>query len=186
MSLSTDGLPNSIAPGELHALIVHGNDVDLIDVRTPAKYDAIHAVGAVLAPLESLDPKKLIAQRANSAIEPIYVICRSGSRIASARTKIRDAGYPAVVNVAGGTLAWEQAGLPVIRGRRAVMSLERQVRICAGCVVVTGSMLGFFVHPAWIFLSAFIGAGLVFSGLTDTCGMGMVLAKMPWNQKRPS
>lgn len=62
------------------------------------------------------------------------------------------------------------------------MLLERQVRIAAGSMVVAGAALGFFVHPFWIGLSAFVGAGLVFAGVTDTCGMGMMLAKMPWNQ----
>ena len=78
-------------------------------------------------------------------------------------------------------MACEQAGLPMVRGRRAV-SLERQVRIVAGLMVLVGAVLGFFVHPYWIALSAFVGAGLVFAGVTDTCGMGLMLAKMPWNQ----
>ena len=81
----------------------------------------------------------------------------------------------------GGTLAWDKAGLPVQRGQKA-MSLERQVRIAAGSLVFTGAALGFFVHPYFIGLSAFVGAGLVFAGITDTCGMGMMIAKMPWNQ----
>jgi rhodanese-related sulfurtransferase len=83
--------------------------------------------------------------------------------------------------VTGGTVAWEQAGLPVKRGKKAI-SLERQVRIAAGFLTLLGAVLGFFVHPYFIGLSAFIGAGLMFAGITDTCGMGMMLAKMPWNQ----
>ena len=78
-------------------------------------------------------------------------------------------------------MAWDQAGLPVVRGRKAI-SLERQVRIAAGLLVVTGSALGYFVNPVWIGLAAFVGAGLAFAGITDTCGMGMLLARMPWNQ----
>ena len=89
-----------------------------------------------------------------------------------------------MVNVEGGTLACEQAGLPVERGRKT-MSLERQVRITAGSLVVIGTVLGRFVHPGFYGLSAFVGAGLVFAGVTDTCGMGMLLARMPWNQARP-
>lgn len=85
------------------------------------------------------------------------------------------------MNVEGGTQAWNQAGLPVVRGKKAI-SLERQVRIAAGLLVVTGSVLGCFVSPHWIGLSAFVGAGLTFAGITDTCGMGMLLARMPWNQ----
>lgn len=81
----------------------------------------------------------------------------------------------------GGTQAWDLAGLPVSRGKKA-MSLERQVRIAAGFLVFLGAALGFFVHPYFIAISAFVGAGLMFAGITDTCGMGMMLAKMPWNQ----
>ncbi len=73
-------------------------------------------------------------------------------------------------------------GCPVdVRGKKTI-SLERQVRIAAGLLVLLGALLGWLVHPAFIGLSAFIGAGLLFSGITDTCGMGMILARMPWNQ----
>lgn len=81
-------------------------------------------------------------------------------------------------------MAWDQAGLPVVRGKKAI-SLERQVRIVAGAMVVAGSVLS-FVHPYWAGLAAFVGAGLVFAGITDTCGMAMLLARMPWNQVRPT
>jgi rhodanese-related sulfurtransferase len=85
------------------------------------------------------------------------------------------------VSVDGGTQAWEAAGLPIVRGQKTI-SLERQVRIAAGSLVVLGAVLGYFVHPYFIGLSAFVGAGLVFAGVTDTCGMGMLLARMPWNK----
>jgi len=79
----------------------------------------------------------------------------------------------------GGVQAWEAEGLPLNRGRK-MMSLERQVRIAAGALVFTGALLGYFVNPAWIALSGFVGAGLVFAGITDTCGIGMLMARMPW------
>src|SRR5690606_9040927 len=91
------------------------------------------------------------------------------------------AGYSNVVNVQGGTLACIEAGLPIVRGKQA-MSLERQVRVAAGLLVLLGVILAWLVHPVFISLAAFVGAGLVFAGLTDTCGMGMLLAKMPWNR----
>jgi rhodanese-related sulfurtransferase len=112
--------------------------------------------------------------------EPLYVICRSGSRGQKACEQFQKAGFTNVQNVDGGTLACIDAGLPVVRGRKAI-SLERQVRIAAGSLVLAG-VLGSFVHPAAIGLAAFVGAGLIFSGITDTCGMGMLLARMPWNQ----
>ena len=86
-----------------------------------------------------------------------------------------------MINVEGGTLACVERGLPAVRGRKTI-SLERQVRIAAGAMVLLGAGLGWLVHPAFMGLSAFVGAGLVFAGLTDTCGMGLMLARMPWNQ----
>ena len=111
----------------------------------------------------------------------MYVICRSGSRGRQACEKFLAAGFTDVANVEGGTQACVEAGLPVVRGKKAI-SLERQVRIAAGSLVLLGVLLGWLVHPAFLGLSAFVGAGLVFAGVTDTCGMGMMLARMPWNQ----
>jgi rhodanese-related sulfurtransferase len=119
--------------------------------------------------------------RNGSQDETLYVVCRTGSRGEKACEKFRQAGFTNVVNVDGGTLACEQAGLPVVRGKKA-MSLERQVRIAAGSLVLIGAVLSWFLHPAFIGLSAFVGAGLIFAGITDTCGMGMMLARMPWNR----
>lgn len=169
----------TIAPKQLNELVQSGTAIELIDVRTPVEYREIHVSFARNVPLDQLDAAKLIAGRSGS--EPLYVICRSGSRGQQACQKILAAGYTNVVNVEGGTLAWDQAGLPVVRGKKAI-SLERQVRIAAGLMVLTGSVLGAFVSPYWIGLSGFVGAGLTFAGITDTCGMGMILARMPWNQ----
>jgi rhodanese-related sulfurtransferase len=91
-------------------------------------------------------------------------------------------GYRQLYWYRDGMYAWEQAGLPVNRGK-AVLSLERQVRIAAGLLVLTGTILGTWVHPGFYGLAAFVGAGLTFAGLTDWCGMAMLLAKMPWNQR---
>lgn len=169
----------TIAPKQLNDLIQSGTAIELIDVRTPVEYREVHVSFARNVPLDQLDAASLIAGRSGS--EPLYVICRSGSRGQQACQKILAAGYTNVVNVEGGTLAWDQAGLPVVRGKKAI-SLERQVRIAAGLLVLTGSVLGAFVSPYWIGLSGFVGAGLTFAGITDTCGMGMILARMPWNQ----
>jgi rhodanese-related sulfurtransferase len=153
----------------------------LIDVRTPVEYRECHADLARLVPLDGLDPRALMEARKELRDLPLYLICRSGARSRQAAERFVAAGYPHVVNVEGGTLAWERAGLPVVRGEKAV-SLERQVRIAAGSLVVTGTLLGVLVHPGFLGLSAFVGAGLVFAGVTDTCGMGMILALMPWNR----
>ena len=154
---------------------------DVIDVRTPVEFRELRAVIARNVPLDSLDPHAVMKQRNGTANAPLYVICRNGNRAANACQQFIDAGYTNVVNVEGGTQAWDEAGLPVVRGKKAI-SLERQVRIAAGFLVMLGAVLGFFVHPYFIGLSAFVGAGLMFAGITDTCGMGMLIAKMPWNQ----
>lgn len=170
---------NTISPKQLFDVTQAGPAVELIDVRTPVEYREIHVSFARNVPLDQLDVAKLTANR--DASQPLYVICRSGSRGKQACDKFQSAGIANVVNVEGGTMAWEQAGLPVVRGQKAI-SLERQVRIGAGLMVLIGAVLGAFVSEYWIGLSAFVGAGLVFAGVTDTCGMGMILARMPWNQ----
>jgi rhodanese-related sulfurtransferase len=173
----------TISPTELKHLIASGRDVDLIDVRTPAEYRELHVGFARNIPLDRLDAAELIRSRDGRSGKPLYVICRSGNRGRQACEKILAAGYTNVTNVEGGTLACVDAGLPVVRGKKAI-SLERQVRIAAGSLVVLGVLLGWLVHPVFFGLSAFVGAGLVFAGITDTCGMGMLLARMPWNQVR--
>jgi rhodanese-related sulfurtransferase len=155
--------------------------VRLIDVRTPVEYAEVHAEGAKLVPLDVLDPKAVMGDRNGSAGEPVYVLCKSGARAAKAVERFRAAGFDNVFSVEGGTQAWERAGLPVVRGEK-VMSLERQVRLGAGSLVLLGVLLGWLVHPAFFGLSAFVGVGLVFAGVTDRCGMGLLLAKMPWNR----
>jgi rhodanese-related sulfurtransferase len=169
-----------ISPKQLHDRIQTGEKVDLIDVRTPVEFREVHVSFAQNVPLDQLDCAKVTRERANAG-NPLYVICRSGSRGKQACEKIVAAGCSDVINVEGGTLAWDQAGLPVVRGKKAI-SLERQVRIAAGAIVLTGAILSVLVHPYWIALSGFVGAGLMFAGITDTCGMGMILARMPWNQ----
>ena len=156
-------------------------EIDLIDVRTPVEYREVHAEGARNYPLDSLDPNRFMNERVAASDQPIYLICKSGSRATMACKQFIKAGYANVVCVEGGTTAWDNAGLPVKRGKKAI-SLERQVRIVAGSLVLIGSLLAFFVHPYFVGLPAFIGAGLTFAGITDTCGMGMILAKMPWNR----
>jgi rhodanese-related sulfurtransferase len=171
----------TITPRELEAMCRRGDPVDLIDVRTPVEYQEVHAEPARLVPLDRLDPKAVMEARNGAKGDPIFVICRSGSRAREACEKFQGAGYTNVVSVEGGTLEWARAGLPVVRGAR-IISLERQVRIAAGSLVVLGTALGAFVHPGFLALAAFAGAGLVFAGITDTCGMGLLLARMPWNQ----
>ena len=171
---------NAIKPQQLAELCKDGKKIEVIDVRTPVEFQEVHIEIARNVPLDRLDPVALMQARNGLANEPLYVVCRSGSRGQQACEKFLKAGFTNVVNIEGGTMACVEAGLPVVRGKKAI-SLERQVRIAAGSLVLLGVGLS-FVHPAFIGLSAFVGAGLVFAGITDTCGMGMILARMPWNQ----
>lgn len=169
-----------IDPARLGELC-RGGQVDLIDVRTPVEFREVHLEAARNVPLDRLNPAEVMKARNGGVDKPLYLICRSGSRGRQACEKFLAAGFGNVINIDGGTLACIEAGLPVVRGQKAI-SLERQVRIAAGLLVLTGVILGWLVHPALYGLSAIVGAGLVFAGITDFCGMGMMLARMPWNR----
>ncbi len=171
----------TISPARLAELAREGRKIELIDVRTPVEFREVHLEIARNVPLDQLDPEVLMQARKGSATEPLYVICKMGGRGQQACERFIKAGFTAVVNVEGGTTACIEAGLPVVRGKKA-MSLERQVRIAAGSLVLLGFGGWYAGYPAFLALSAFVGAGLVFAGITDTCGMGMLLARMPWNQ----
>jgi rhodanese-related sulfurtransferase len=169
----------TIVPAEVSAVVERGCGT-LVDVRTPAEFREVHAEGAHLVPLDGLDRKAAEAARgANTG--PLYFLCASGIRATKAAQKLRNLGLDEVVVVEGGTNAWVAAGLPVIRGRKTI-SIERQVRIGAGSLVLLGTVLGRFVHPGFYLLAAFVGAGLVFAGVSDICGMAIVLANVPWNR----
>lgn len=179
----------TITAEELKQLHEQGQAVDLIDVRTPVEYREAHVSFARNLPLDQIDGKSRIDSPAGAASTegnsdgsaPIYVLCQSGNRSKQACRKLESAGHDNIVNIDGGTSACIAAGLPVTRGKKA-MSLERQVRIVAGSMVLIGVLLGWLAHPGFYGLSAFVGAGLVFAGITDFCGMGLLLARMPWNK----
>ncbi|QDT30098.1 Inner membrane protein YgaP [Gimesia panareensis] len=170
----------TIKPEEL-ARLHKEQGVEVVDVRTPAEFREVHATIARNVPLDKICAEHIEELTHGNADAQVYIICQSGNRSSRACQKLIDAGCVNVISVEGGTKAWEALGLPVERGKKTI-SLERQVRIAAGFLVFTGAMLGMFVNPWFSGISAFVGAGLMFAGITDTCGMAMVLAKMPWNQ----
>lgn len=168
---------HGITPAELcHAQRDH--QVNFVDVRTPAEFAVAHAAGAINLPLDELDASK-VAHLDPAA--PIYVICKSGARAQKAIAKLQAAGYRHLVNVKGGTDAWIAAGLPVNRSGSDAIALPRQVQIAAGSLILAGMAIG-LLHPGGLVLAALVGAGLLFSGLTDTCAMAGVLSRMPWNK----
>lgn len=171
---------NSITPKNLNDKRAAGEAVALIDVRTPAEFREVHVPFAINLPLDRITPE---AVRDAAQGAPVFVICRSGQRAQNACEQLAKGGVENLTLVEGGTQGWVDAGLETVRGQKSI-SLERQVRIAAGTLVFLGTMLGFFAHHYWLGLPAFVGAGLVFAGVTDTCGMALMLARMPWNQAR--
>ena len=173
-----------ISPAQAEARRVKGEALAFVDVRSPAEFQSVHATGARLFPLDELQPGKIATELGISERRPVVLLCAGGNRARKAAEKFHAAGIPHCLVVEGGTKAWEAAGLPVVRGQ-GMISIERQVRIGAGTMVLLGVVLGAWVDPRWFFLSGFVGAGLIFAGVTDWCGMGLLLAKMPWNQAKP-
>lgn len=169
---------NYISADGFAAKVSAGDAMHIIDVRTGVEFGACHIRGAKLHPLQSLDPKAVVAEAAGA---PIHILCKGGARAKKAAEQISSDTGQTVWVVSGGTDACVNINMPHNVGKE-VMSLERQVRIAAGSLVVVGVAAGALLHPAFFGLSGFVGAGLVFAGVTDTCAMGMMLARMPWNK----
>lgn len=174
----------NISANDLKNLIDSGKHIDLIDVRTPIEYRALHVTVARNVPLDRLNPSAIRESGSNSS-DPLYVVCRTGGRSRQACEKLLAAGVTNIVNVEGGTVACESAGVPVVRGKSAI-PLNCQVQIITGVTVVAGTIAALATaNLYWLSLPMVMGAGLVFSGLTNTCAMGTMLARMPWNQVKP-
>lgn len=171
---------NVVPLADLRERMNRGLEPILVDVRTPGEFARLHAAGARSMPLDQLNPVSISAD-CRSSDGRIYVLCHSGTRATTACQQLLNAGISDVCVVEGGTQAWQAAGLPIVTGRGAI-SLERQVRIAAGSLVLLGCLLAWLIKPQFILLSAFVGAGLIFAGITDICGMGILLGKLPWNR----
>jgi rhodanese-related sulfurtransferase len=170
----------SITCPQLHELS-RRQHVELIDVRTPEEFRDAHAAIARNVPIDMLDPQRFTQGRGGTADETLYFICQGGGRSSRACAALMAAGLTNVVNVEGGTSAWEAAGLPVARGKQPI-SIERQIKIVHGSLILLGCVLGRLVHPYWYGLAALIGLGQIATGLTDLCGTRACLRKMPWNR----
>ena len=168
----------SVSPEELDKLL-HDDDHDevLIDVRTPAEYKGVHIKEVENDPLSSIEE----AVEHLKGVGTVYVSCGTGVRSEQACKKLNEYGIN-VVNVEGGLGAWQSKGKPVEGSGHKVMPIIRQVMITAGSLVLLGIVLGDLHSSAWYLLSAFVGAGLVFAGITGICTLSKILAKMPWNK----
>ena len=167
----------NLAPAELRSLLAQGEPLQLVDVREHAEFASGRIPGSRLLPLGELHRRaaELDASR------PVVCVCRSGKRSSQAMEKLAALGFDDVHQLDGGLTAWEQAGFALEKDEGAPWALERQVRFAAGLLVLAGLGLS-LVWPPAIGLSWFVATGLVFAGVTDWCGMGLLLAKMPWNR----
>jgi rhodanese-related sulfurtransferase len=147
-----------------------------VDVRSASEYSAGHLPGAVNVPMEQIEVR-LDDLRPDV---PVVLVCQGGQRARIAAGLLVPFRQDVAV-LEGGTSAWIQAGLPVVVSAKTRWSLERQVRLGAGVLVLIGTVLAVLVSPYWLGLSGFVGLGLTFAGLTDFCPMGILLSKMPWN-----
>jgi rhodanese-related sulfurtransferase len=163
---------------ELNTLLNDTPSTRLLDVRTPSEFENAHISGAYNVPLGQLHEH---AAEVRAAIGPVVLICQSGQRAQKAETMLRGQGMANVRVLEGGMAAWISSGLPTAR-IRARMSLERQVRILAGAIAASGAIVALTLWPLAAVVPALIGSGLVFAGVTDTCAMGMLLARLPYNR----
>jgi rhodanese-related sulfurtransferase len=168
-----------LRPADLARLRAEYPKTRLLDVRTPGEFDSEHIAGAYNVPLDTLAEHG--AEIRAGVTDPVVLVCRSGQRARKAEEALRATGMANLHVLDGGMAAWIAAGQPVREGKRR-MALERQVRIAAGALAAIGGVLAVFVHPLFALLPAFVGSGLVFSGITDTCAMGTLLALLPHNR----
>ncbi|MFD6876208.1 MULTISPECIES: rhodanese-like domain-containing protein [unclassified Streptomyces] len=160
------------------------HELTVVDVRTPGEFASGHLPGAVNVPLDRVG-RSLPDLRQASARKPLLVVCASGARAENAVAVLASHGVDAAV-LTGGTAAWSAGGhrLDHPDGRpRAVWAMERQVRFSAGSLVLLGLVLGLVAHPSFQLLSAGVAGGLVFSALSNTCGMAVVLGRLPFNRR---
>lgn len=154
----------------------------ILDVRTPAEFETSHIPGAYNVPLDTLREHR--AELRRHLDEDVVLVCRSGARAEQAEKALAEVGLPGLHVLHGGMVGWENSGGPVNRGRET-WELERQVRLAAGSLVAAG-VFGSMAVPELKWVAGFVGCGLVFAALTNTCAMGMLISKMPWNRTKDS
>ncbi|MFI8890301.1 rhodanese-like domain-containing protein [Streptomyces paradoxus] len=174
--------PTALATDEARTRL---HELTVIDVRTPGEYAGGHLPGALNIPLDQIQ-RALPDIRHATDRGDVLVVCASGARSENACKILADNGITAAT-LSGGTGAWADDGHELHRPQgasRVTWGMERQVRLTAGAIVLLGLLLALVVHPAFQLISAGIAAGLVFSALTNTCGMAAILAKLPHNRPR--
>lgn len=181
MTIAAPATPASIAKEiDAHAAkrMLDSNDALIIDVREPDEHAAERIAGSRLLPLSAFSSSELLGHGDRTLI----FHCRSGRRSLDALARYAAAGGRHGTSLAGGIEAWKSAGLATERSKAPPISIMRQVQIVIGLMVLAGTALGFWVHPGFLAIPAFMGAGLAFAGLSGTCGLAAVLSRMPWNR----
>lgn len=161
---------------QLKEMMRGGSKPQLIDVRSNAEFAAGHIPGAINIPMDEIE-----SRLADLDESQVVLVCQSGRR-AGMTCELIQAHHPNLKVLAGGTNAWTNETLPLVSSTGTRWSLDRQVRLVAGILILLGVGLGTLVHRYWYGLAGFVGAGLTFAGLTNTCGMAFILAKLPWNK----
>ena len=165
---------------ELNAALTAEPKTQLLDVRESSEFTQDGSVlGSILAPLST----DVAAAGLFDAQKPVYILCRSGARSQKAAFLLEGRGFADVRVVEGGMQAWMAAGYPLVRTGSGVWAIERQVRFTVGVLLLASFVLGRAAHPVFFSLAPLLGAGLLYSALSDTCGMGTVLMKLPWNRR---
>lgn len=178
MTTPTTESAASISPIQLMALRADDPSMRILDVRTPGEFHSAHIPGAYNVPLDQMSEHRGELARLH---HPIVLVCQSGARATTAMEQLQDAGKVDLRLLVGGMNAWQQAGGDMAVAAEQRWSLERQVRLVAGLIVLVSILVSLAV-PAARFVAGFVGAGLTFAAVTDTCAMGMLLAKLPYNR----
>jgi glyoxylase-like metal-dependent hydrolase (beta-lactamase superfamily II)/rhodanese-related sulfurtransferase len=171
------GALEMISAHTAYELATKNNRVKFLDVRSASEYSQVHIKDAIHIPIDMLGSK---VNELSGSGDSYIMVCHTGNRAAMAADMLIQSGTHQVKVMTGGMVAWQKERLAVIKGSGG-MSLERQVRCVAGSLVLLGVILAYF-HPAFMLISAFVGTGLLFAGLTDSCAMGMLLMKLPYNK----
>lgn len=168
-----------LSPQQVKAHLAAG--AKLIDIRDADEYAREHIPGARSVPLTTLQqPGALQAQSG----ETLIFHCQSGARTSGNAALLAQAVTPAdAYLLEGGIQAWKQAGMAVAEDKSQPLPLMRQVQIVAGLLILCGVILGYTVAGGFFLLSGFVGAGLLFAGITGFCGMARLLSVMPWNRR---
>jgi glyoxylase-like metal-dependent hydrolase (beta-lactamase superfamily II)/rhodanese-related sulfurtransferase len=168
-----------ILPRDALSLVEKDPQTKLLDVRSTLEFNQVHIEDSINIPIDTLSSR--IGELSRSK-QNYIVFCLAGNRSPMAADMLLQSGINAVKVMEGGILRWQKEKLAVIKGQGGI-SLERQVRIIAGSLVLLGIIMAWLVHWVFIFISVFVCCGLIYAGLTDNCLMGMLLMKLPYNKK---